>query len=397
MKTFCMHRTMINNNSFTLEILFNKQEGISSPIATEILSLCDDAELFPETLRSSDVSSCSGGADCSGSASGSGAGGTGSLCCYDDTFASTFSPFSSMNASSLSALLETEQPNDQCPASSAFAVLPYIGDQQDPLDQIMLSEAMNSGCYSSSFCSDTVAPPMQLQGLPSVYEDDCLPPLPLAYVGLDAPPSCAFLDPGIGSYYAGNTGMQMPGDAHSFYSGGVMAGSGPARSSSQEMVEYQRTAEGDGVGLFGPEPIQQVFNSGEMQPIADNQHARPTLPATDISVLDDSTFKVGRLSVEERKEKIHRYMKKRNERNFSKKIKYACRKTLADSRPRVRGRFAKNDELGEARRPNSTHHEYEDDEEIMVKEEDMFDSADILAHISGVNSFKYNYTIESWI
>lgn len=45
-------------------------------------------------------------------------------------------------------------------------------------------------------------------------------------------------------------------------------------------------------------------------------------------------------------------------------LQYACRKTLADSRPRVRGRFAKNDELGEARRPNSTHHEYEDDEEV---------------------------------
>jgi hypothetical protein len=37
--------------------------------------------------------------------------------------------------------------------------------------------------------------------------------------------------------------------------------------------------------------------------------------------LEDSTFKVGKLSVEQRKEKIHRYMKKRNERNFSKKIK----------------------------------------------------------------------------
>lgn len=44
-------------------------------------------------------------------------------------------------------------------------------------------------------------------------------------------------------------------------------------------------------------------------------------PSSEISGLDDSTFKVGRLSVEERKEKIHRYMKKRNERNFSKKIK----------------------------------------------------------------------------
>lgn len=43
--------------------------------------------------------------------------------------------------------------------------------------------------------------------------------------------------------------------------------------------------------------------------------------ASDLSSLKDSTFKVGKLSVEERKEKIHRYMKKRNERNFSKKIK----------------------------------------------------------------------------
>ena len=32
------------------------------------------------------------------------------------------------------------------------------------------------------------------------------------------------------------------------------------------------------------------------------------------------------------------------ERNFDRKIKYACRKTLADSRPRVRGRFAKNED-----------------------------------------------------
>jgi hypothetical protein len=46
----------------------------------------------------------------------------------------------------------------------------------------------------------------------------------------------------------------------------------------------------------------------------------------EISNLEDSTFKVGKLSVEERKEKIHRYMKKRNERNFSKKIKVLLHK-----------------------------------------------------------------------
>ncbi|KAI4382354.1 hypothetical protein MLD38_008328 [Melastoma candidum] len=50
-------------------------------------------------------------------------------------------------------------------------------------------------------------------------------------------------------------------------------------------------------------------------------------------------------SPEEKKERIERYRSKRTQRNFNKKIKYACRKTLADSRPRIRGRFARNDEI----------------------------------------------------
>ncbi|MQL93694.1 hypothetical protein Taro_026346, partial [Colocasia esculenta] len=54
--------------------------------------------------------------------------------------------------------------------------------------------------------------------------------------------------------------------------------------------------------------------------------------------------RVGRYTAEERKERIERYRSKRNHRNFQKKITYACRKTLADSRPRVRGRFARNGE-----------------------------------------------------
>ena len=38
---------------------------------------------------------------------------------------------------------------------------------------------------------------------------------------------------------------------------------------------------------------------------------------------------------------------------------YACRKTLADSRPRVRGRFAKNDDYGEPSRALQNHDEYD--------------------------------------
>ncbi|KAG0500411.1 hypothetical protein HPP92_000483 [Vanilla planifolia] len=53
--------------------------------------------------------------------------------------------------------------------------------------------------------------------------------------------------------------------------------------------------------------------------------------------------------MEERMEKINRYKKKKSKRNFCKKIKYACRKALADSQPRVRGRFAKTMEFQAAK------------------------------------------------
>ncbi|CAA2981659.1 zinc finger CONSTANS-LIKE 6 isoform X1 [Olea europaea subsp. europaea] len=46
---------------------------------------------------------------------------------------------------------------------------------------------------------------------------------------------------------------------------------------------------------------------------------------------------------EDRKEKLSRYRSKKSKRNFGRKIKYACRKALADSQPRVRGRFAKTE------------------------------------------------------
>lgn len=47
---------------------------------------------------------------------------------------------------------------------------------------------------------------------------------------------------------------------------------------------------------------------------------------------------------EDRMQKLSRYRNKKTKRNFGRKIKYACRKALADSQPRIRGRFAKTEE-----------------------------------------------------
>ncbi|KAB1205031.1 Zinc finger protein CONSTANS-LIKE 12 [Morella rubra] len=53
---------------------------------------------------------------------------------------------------------------------------------------------------------------------------------------------------------------------------------------------------------------------------------------------------ISNCTTEERREKLSRYRNKKTKRNFGRKIKYACRKALADSQPRIRGRFAKTEE-----------------------------------------------------
>ncbi|KAL5066957.1 hypothetical protein RYX36_017844 [Vicia faba] len=221
----------------------------------------------------------------------------------------------------------------------------------------------------------------------SVFEDDCISSIP------SYSPSCSYLNNGLGVYMPhGNLASGLSGDTSGLFGGGILLGS--------EMQTQDLDYQGENGGIYSTDSVQQLFNPQDFQALGTENHklvaGNSATLSPEISHLEDSTLKVGKLSVEQRKEKIHRYMKKRNERNFSKKIKYACRKTLADSRPRVRGRFAKNDEFGENQRPACSNHETDD--EIAVKEEDdMVDSSDIFAHISGLNSFKCNYSIQSLI
>ncbi|KFK33014.1 hypothetical protein AALP_AA6G319100 [Arabis alpina] len=95
--------------------------------------------------------------------------------------------------------------------------------------------------------------------------------------------------------------------------------------------------------FFSGQMMRRVCSTGDLQ----NVRKKFTEQKSSSTFSDEQNFKVGRYSAEERKEKISKYRAKRNQRNFTKTIKYACRKTLADSRPRVRGRFARNDEVVE--------------------------------------------------
>ncbi|CAL4946692.1 unnamed protein product [Urochloa decumbens] len=91
-------------------------------------------------------------------------------------------------------------------------------------------------------------------------------------------------------------------------------------------------------------PVRRVFSTGDLQGMNGSSPPRPAGSGDGQEGGGPFSQKVGRYSAEERKERIERYRVKRHQRNFNKKITYACRKTLADSRPRVKGRFARNGE-----------------------------------------------------
>ncbi|XP_019179332.1 PREDICTED: zinc finger protein HD1 isoform X2 [Ipomoea nil] len=101
-------------------------------------------------------------------------------------------------------------------------------------------------------------------------------------------------------------------------------------------------------------PVRKVFSTGDLPGInlAQRNHRSESPLASESNSIIEGMNKACRYSPEEKKERIERYRNKRNLRNFTKKIKYECRKTLADSRPRIRGRFARNDESCE-RTPQS--------------------------------------------
>ncbi|XP_039061646.1 uncharacterized protein LOC120205937 isoform X1 [Hibiscus syriacus] len=89
--------------------------------------------------------------------------------------------------------------------------------------------------------------------------------------------------------------------------------------------------------------MRRAFSEGDIK----------TLGSGNVSVIHspvERPLTVSSCSTEDRREKLSRYRNKKTKRNFGRKIKYACRKALADSQPRIHGRFAKIEESDNSKR-----------------------------------------------
>ncbi|KAI3818036.1 hypothetical protein L1987_11838 [Smallanthus sonchifolius] len=77
--------------------------------------------------------------------------------------------------------------------------------------------------------------------------------------------------------------------------------------------------------------MRRAFSDGDIKALVNENHRRSCLGQPQL--MSDHI-------IEDRWQKLSRYRNKKTKRNFGRKIKYACRKALADSQPRIRGRFA---------------------------------------------------------
>ncbi|KAI3458015.1 hypothetical protein Pfo_014678 [Paulownia fortunei] len=83
--------------------------------------------------------------------------------------------------------------------------------------------------------------------------------------------------------------------------------------------------------------MRRAFSEGDIKTLGNGGISHVQSPMGQPKVISSCTS-------EDRREKLSRYWSKKSKRNFGRKIKYACRKALADSQPRIRGRFAKTEE-----------------------------------------------------
>ncbi|KAM7491425.1 hypothetical protein LguiA_034346 [Lonicera macranthoides] len=231
-----------------------------------------------------------------------------------------------------STLLSNSPPSRQLENLSLYQTPSHLGNSQDFNSMEVKTEECQFPCfYSSSYDYNNNGNSFMMQ---RSYSSN----------SFDGRKSGFLFQPGFGS---------LMEESHSFQS--------QVLSSSPE----------DG---FFSDQVRRVCSTGDLQNIKTSssqtkQRLSSSPLATESSLImnEDPNSKVGRYSAEERKERIHRYRAKRNHRNFNKTIKYACRKTLADNRPRIRGRFARNDEAPGDISKAATFNRYEDEDDLWIE------------------------------
>ncbi|EEF48950.1 zinc finger protein CONSTANS-LIKE 16 [Ricinus communis] len=98
-----------------------------------------------------------------------------------------------------------------------------------------------------------------------------------------------------------------------------------------------------GMDLGAAYGMRRAYSEGDIKTLG-NENMSLIQSSLDRPLIISSCIAEGRM------EKLSRYRNKKTKRNFGRKIKYACRKALADSQPRVRGRFAKTEDSDVYRR-----------------------------------------------
>ncbi|WOG86730.1 hypothetical protein DCAR_0205948 [Daucus carota subsp. sativus] len=193
-------------------------------------------------------------------------------------------------------------------------------------------------CYPGDFLAHTQMPPLQLDSL--IITNNGYDTVSAALMMKQEQ-----LQSGGGrSSYASPTSLTQPSSDF------MMQRSASSQSFQNHFNGFQYHQQLNHLSGFQDSgPVRKAFSTGDLERInmVQHQHRSDSPLSNESSIIECMNAKACKYSPEEKREKIEKYRNKRNLRNFNKKIKYECRKTLADSRPRIRGRFAKNSDESE--------------------------------------------------
>lgn len=111
----------------------------------------------------------------------------------------------------------------------------------------------------------------------------------------------------------------------------AVAPTAASKGSAEEAVPFP----GDSAHPSTPSSAPTPTTPGAIEPIFDNFLPISLIP------MDSERFS----ALQERRMKVHRFWEKKKTRQFKKTIRYASRKRYAEVRPRIKGRFARKDEI----------------------------------------------------